>query len=368
MTNPSRWCLLLAALGAGCAEFPPPAGDPLLQFLRDGRTTRREVTARLGEPVGTLEHGRILTYRVEYLVCEFDARGRLTATKTSNHWFTSADPDRTLGDGAESNKNTAWEASSNWPQGRGDWAGQPRVHLCAAARRRGGEKMIVNILKQFKLYLAHQRAMSRVQKQNPTCRFYPGAQVSPDSIFGRYNVIFSGAMITGATLGDHTFVQKNTAVTNADVGKFCSIAPGVSIGLGQHPAAYVSTHPAFYAATQPIAKTFSAANPFQPLSRTQAGHDGWIGQNGLLMDGITIGTGAIIAAGAVVTKDVPDYAVVGGVPARVIKYRFPEDTRARLLKTAWWEKDEAWLGKNCGLFLDPEKFLAGCEGDEVRKA
>lgn len=112
--------------------------------------------------------------------------------------------------------------------------------------------------------------------------------------------------------------SKNSVVVNAIIGKFCSIAAGVNIGLGQHPVEYVSTHPSFYSVSQPIAKTYSGSDLFEPFKgRINIGHDVWIGQNVLVMDGLKIGTGAIIAAGAVVTKDVPPYAIVAGVPARL---------------------------------------------------
>jgi acetyltransferase-like isoleucine patch superfamily enzyme len=215
-----------------------------------------------------------------------------------------------------------------------------------------------NILLQLKVYVAHQLLLAQLQKKHPTCRFYPGAAIDPGSVFGKYNVVFANVMITDSSFGDHTFIQKNSAVNCASVGKFCSIAAGVSIGLGQHPASYISTHPAFYSSSQPIAKTFSAKDNFVPLRRTVVGHDVWIGQNAMVMDGVTVATGAIVAAGAVVTKNVPEYSIVAGVPAKVIRYRFDENVRDGIIKTRWWDQDEQWLEANCGMFLEPEKFLA----------
>ncbi len=101
----------------------------------------------------------------------------------------------------------------------------------------------------------------------------------------------------------------------------------MSIGLGRHPTSHVSTHPSFYSVSQPLSKTFSKYDTFNCFERTSIGHDVWIGESALVVDGVKISTGAIIAAGAVVTKDVPAYAIVAGVPARVIKYRFSEETR-----------------------------------------
>ncbi|HOI41343.1 MAG TPA: CatB-related O-acetyltransferase [Elusimicrobiales bacterium] len=217
--------------------------------------------------------------------------------------------------------------------------------------------MLTDILLDLKNYLARQFLLSRLRKRHPTCIFYPGAQIDPDSVFGRYNVVFPGAKVYGSSLGDHTFIQRDAAITNADVGKFCSIAPGVGLGLGQHPAGYVSTHPACYSVSQPIARTYGKTDQFDALRRTKVGHDVWIGQNALIMDGVNIGTGAIIAAGAVVTSDVPDYAIAAGIPARILKYRFPEDVRARLLATRWWDNDDAWFEKHFELLTSPERLL-----------
>lgn len=88
------------------------------------------------------------------------------------------------------------------------------------------------------------------------------------------------------------------------------------------------------------------------------GNDVWIGAYVNIIEGITIGDGAIIAAGSVVTQDVPPYAVVGGVPAKVIKYRFEQDIIEQLKKIEWWNKDQKWLKKNAHLFDDVYKFCS----------
>lgn len=134
------------------------------------------------------------------------------------------------------------------------------------------------------------------------------------SSLGEYCVLFRNTVIANSVIDDHSFVQRDSFINNATVGKFCSIAMRVTVGLGQHPVTYVSSHPAFYAATQPIAKTFSSSDAYIPIKQTDIGHDVWIGQGAMIMDGVRIGTGSVVAAGAVVTKDVPAYAIVAGVP------------------------------------------------------
>jgi acetyltransferase-like isoleucine patch superfamily enzyme len=199
---------------------------------------------------------------------------------------------------------------------------------------------------------------ARLKQKYPNCHFYPGSHVDESSILGNYNVIFKNTSIINSMLGDHTFIQKNSMVINADIGKFCSIASGVSISLGKHPVSYVSSHPAFYSATQPLAKTFSNEDRFEPFDkRTRVGNDVWIGQNAMVMDGVTIGTGAVVAAGAVVTRDVPAYAIVGGVPARLIRYRFDEIVRNLLLESQWWDWPESKITKYIDYFSNVNLFL-----------
>ena len=200
---------------------------------------------------------------------------------------------------------------------------------------------------------------SSLEKRFPTCNFYEGAYVDSRSSLGGYNVVFQNTTICNSSLGGHTYVQKNSNVLNSDIGKFCSIAPNVNIGLGRHPVEQVSTHPAFYSVTQPIAKTFSKTDRYDPLKdRIDIRNDVWIGHSALIMDGVSIGNGAVVAANAVVTKDVPAYAVVGGVPATIIKYRFDENIRREFEVLQWWDKPEEWLLEHCDEFSNPDKLLA----------
>ena len=160
----------------------------------------------------------------------------------------------------------------------------------------------------------------KLKKQNPTLRIGKYADAN-NCKFGHHNILYEYASLYNVELGDYTYVGGRSKIQNASLGAFCSIAEGVHIGLGIHPTHLKSTHPVFYSRHNQWDIKPVSSEIIEEYRPVKIGDDVWIGVNAIILDGVTIGSHAVVAAGAVVTKDVPDYAIVAGVPAKVIKYR-----------------------------------------------
>lgn len=175
--------------------------------------------------------------------------------------------------------------------------------------------------------------------------------------------IFYGSMGYGSYIGPHCEIRAN-------IGRFCSIADHVRTNIGCHPvtAPYATTSPMFYSTHRQNGKSFADRMMFNEFKEyTKIGNDVWIGENVFFSGGLTIGDGAVILAGAVVTKDIPPYAIVGGVPAKILKYRFDEETIQFLLDFKWWDKDEDWLQNHWELLCDVDKLKDYCTNSGENK-
>jgi acetyltransferase-like isoleucine patch superfamily enzyme len=171
--------------------------------------------------------------------------------------------------------------------------------------------------------------------------------------------VFPESFVSNCRIGRFSYVAEQTKITHADIGQFCSIGPGCRIGLGMHPArGFVSTSPVFFSTARQTGSTFVTEERFRESSRVVIGNDVWIGANATIVDGVRIGNGAILGAGAVAVSDVADYSVVGGVPARFKRFRFTESEIAWLMEFKWWDKDERWIIENHDAFMDIEQFIA----------
>lgn len=169
--------------------------------------------------------------------------------------------------------------------------------------------------------------------------------------------ICSASQIVNTSLGRYSYIGNSCTIINTDIGRFSSIADNCIIGGASHPIDWVSTSPVFYKGKNILKKNFSN-NEYISMTKTVIGNDVWIGSNVLIKGGIKIGNGSVVGMGSVVTKDIGDYEVWAGNPARLIKKRFEDDLIAELLKIEWWDFTEHDLKKNGELINDIEQFIA----------
>lgn len=176
------------------------------------------------------------------------------------------------------------------------------------------------------------------------------------SVFHSNTVIYAGNSFHDAEIGRFSYFASGSQVSMANYGSFCSVGPYLICGHGDHPTDFVSTSPVFFSTGKQCGVSFSQEDLFEERKKIIVGHDVWVGARVFIRDGIKIGNGVIIAAGSVVVKDVPDYAIVGGVPAKIIRYRFPEDVIKKLIGLAWWNWTENKLRNAQPLFAQNNMY------------
>lgn len=203
---------------------------------------------------------------------------------------------------------------------------------------------------------------------NGLCIVAPTTKVSFHLKFEGANRIYDRTLFRGS-IGYGSYIGADGHIF-AEIGRFTSIGPAVKTNHGAHPYSYpyATTCPMFYSTQKQNGQTFTDKDLFQEFrSLTKIGSDCWIGENAFLIGGIQVGDGAVVLAGAVVTKDVPPYAIVGGVPAKIISYRYDEQTIETLLENPWWNKDLEWIKQNWALFTDISKLLKVLRYDKINR-
>lgn len=184
---------------------------------------------------------------------------------------------------------------------------------------------------------------------------------------GAYTEVGARTKLLEVEIGDYSYVVNDSDIAYATIGKFTSIAAMTRINPGNHPMDRASqSHfsyraSAYFDGEEDEDKFFA----WRRAQHVTIGHDVWIGHAAIVLPGRHIGTGAVIGAGAVVTKDVPAYAIAVGNPARILRQRFPGDIAARMQRLAWWDWPHERLSAALADFrrLSAERFLARYEAE-----
>ncbi|MGY8684718.1 chloramphenicol acetyltransferase [Bradyrhizobium sp. UFLA05-153] len=203
---------------------------------------------------------------------------------------------------------------------------------------------------------------TRILSIQPTV--HPAAQLH-DAKLGAYCEVGARTILREVTMGNYSYVENDSQITYTTIGKFCSIAAMTRINPGNHPMQRASQSHFTYRASAYFFGESDDADFFDWRRKHQVniGHDVWIGHGAIVLPGRNIGTGAVVAGGAIVTKDVPAYTIVAGNPARPVRRRFADDIAGRLTRLAWWDWDHESLHAALDDFrkLTIEDFLSKYE-------
>ena len=189
---------------------------------------------------------------------------------------------------------------------------------------------------------------------------HPDCEIT-ESTFGRYCEIGQGSRVQHTVMGDYSYCDRLCDIANAEIGKFANIASFVRLGASDHPLDRASLHHFMYRSTYywPDEADDAAWFAARRARRVVIGHDTWIGHNAQVKPEVTVGHGAVVAAGAVVTKDVAPFMIVAGVPAKPMRERLPGPVAERMMALAWWDWDHERLRAALADFraLKAEAFL-----------
>lgn len=178
--------------------------------------------------------------------------------------------------------------------------------------------------------------MARLSADTPF--IHPDCQIT-DSALGAFVEIGRGSRVANSSFGDYSYCDRYADIANAQIGKFANIAAMSRIGATDHPLETAACHHFLYRSDD-YWDDAERDEQFFAHRRSRVaviGHDAWIGAGTMVKPDVTLGDGAVVAAGAVVTKDVDPYTIVAGAPAKPLRLRQPRDIADRLIALAWWD-------------------------------
>ena len=189
-------------------------------------------------------------------------------------------------------------------------------------------------------------------------------QFNKNTYFEGLNKIGGGTNISGTFVGRASYIGTNCNLSSCKIGRYCCIGSNVKVVLPTHPTnTFVSVHPAFFSTKKQAGFTYVNKTIYNETRMIDdrygciIGNDVWIGDDVTILGGVTIGDGAVIALGAVVTQDVASYSIVGGVPAKLIRKRFDENSIEFLNSFKWWDKSDDWLRNNAKEMSNIHDFM-----------
>lgn len=221
--------------------------------------------------------------------------------------------------------------------------------------------MVRQLIKSIYIYINSTISKFKASK---SVTFHSGCTIDNKCCFEGCNSVGVNARLFSVTMGTGSYVGC-VELFGVKIGRYCSVASGLKVISGRHPThTFVSTSPIFFSTKQFYGFTINKTQRYQEILKCKSGHnlvignDVWIGADVSILQGVTIGDGAIIGANSLVLKDVEPYSIVGGVPAKHIRYRFSEEQIYKLLNLRWWNNDWDWIIANVDMFENIDNFLS----------
>ena len=185
--------------------------------------------------------------------------------------------------------------------------------------------IVIDLFKKIRIYIYNQQHNTNIHSLKASLHAKYDKKVTISE-----NVVVSPTV----SIGKYSYVNRNSSIENCTIGNYCSISSGVWVCPYEHRLDLFSTHP------------FLLCNFKEKREKVSIGNDVLISLNAIILSGVRVGDGAVIAAGSVVTHDVEPFEIVGGVPAKHIKWRFPKEMQDAIIKSEWWKRDPNEIDKD----------------------